>query len=171
MTEKQAPCPQGQDIVQDSKDEEQKPKLNEELESLQAKYTRLAADFDNYRKRAQRQTQEVVARANENLLTGLLPVLDNFCIALEAMPEGSERKGMTMIYNQLMAVLENEGVKVIEAIGCSFDPQVHEAVAHAQKPDHPDHTILEELRKGYMLGGKVIRPAAVMVNIKKEDAG
>ncbi|HOC06050.1 MAG TPA: nucleotide exchange factor GrpE [Bacillota bacterium] len=145
-------------------------KVKTELETLQANYIRLAADFDNYRKRTQRQTQEVVARANEELFCQLLPVLDNFSIALESLTDESVLKGMTMIYDQLMGVLEAEGVKVIEATGCTFDPMVHEAVGFDHCPDLPENAIIEELRKGYTLGGKVIRPAAVKVNIKKEDA-
>lgn len=144
--------------------------LKIELETLQANYTRLAADFDNYRKRTQRQTQEVIARANENLFCQLLPVLDNFSIALSSLADQSVLKGMTMIYDQLMGVLEAEGVKVIETIGCSFNPMVHEAVSHDHCPELPEDAIIEELRKGYTLGGKVIRPAAVKVNINKEDA-
>lgn len=144
-------------------------KVKTELETLQANYIRLAADFDNYRKRTQRQTQEVVARANEELFCQLLPVLDNFSIALESLTDESVLKGMTMIYDQLMGVLEAEGVKVIEATGCTFDPMVHEAVGFDHCPDLPENAIIEELRKGYTLGGKVIRPAAVKVNIKKED--
>jgi molecular chaperone GrpE len=145
-------------------------KLHLELEALLANYTRLAADFDNFRKRTQRQTLEVVARANENLFCQLLPVLDNFSIALDSLSDQSVLKGMTMIYDQLMGVLEGEGVKVIDAVGCPFDPMVHEAVTHAHCPDLPDNAIIDELRKGYTLGGKVIRPAAVKVNIMKEDA-
>ncbi len=170
MTEKEILNPVGQELPQDPAAEGPEQKLQQELETLQANYTRLAADFDNFRKRTQRQTREVVARANENLICQLLPVLDNFCIALESLADQSVHKGMTMIYDQLLGVLEAEGVKVIEALGCTFDPLVHEAVAHAQCPDCPDNAIVEELRKGYMLGGKLIRPSAVKVNIKKEDA-
>lgn len=172
MTEREVLTPQGPELPQDAAQDaapECPEKLQQELETLQANYTRLAADFDNYRKRTLRQTQEVVARANENLLCQLLPVLDNFCIALESLSDQTVHKGMTMIYDQLIGALEAEGVKVIDALGCTFDPMVHEAIAHAQCPDCPENTIVEELRKGYMLGGKVIRPSAVKVNIKKEE--
>ena len=145
------------------------PELEEpdELAALQTNYMRLAADFDNYRKRSRRQIEDIIARANEELLTRLLPVLDNFCIAIGALPDTPEREGMQIIYEQLIGVLQEHGVVMIKAEGCTFDPAVHEAVAHALNPELPDDAVVEELRKGYMLGGKVIRPSAVMVN-KKE---
>lgn len=149
-------------------DAEIEEQIAAELEDLRANYTRLAADFDNYRKRSQRQNLALIARANEQLVEQLLPVLDNFCIALKSLSEPSVLKGMTMIYDQLMGVLDANGVKVIETAGCVFDPQVHEAVAHAQQADSEDNAIVEEIRKGYILEGKVLRPAAVKVNKKEE---
>lgn len=151
-------------------DPEETPEdLGGELAALKDNYTRLAADFANYRKRTLRQTEEVVARATENMVCKLLPVLDNFCIALESLSDQSVLKGMSMIYEQLVGVLAQEGVRVIETEGCSFDPQIHEAVTQVHLEETPDNLIVEEVRKGYMLGGKVIRPAAVKVNIKKEE--
>lgn len=156
-------------LTSEGKEEEIEAQIVAELEALRANYTRLAADFDNFRKRAQRQSQDLIARANEKLLCQLLPVLDNFCIALNTLTEAPVLKGMTMIYDQLMAVLDSQGVRLIAAEGCDFDPLVHEAVAHGQCADRADNVVLEELRKGYTLEGKVLRPAAVKVNIKKED--
>jgi len=169
MLEKDVLSQDGQELPLNETAEDAEQNLQLQLETLQANYTRLAADFDNFRKRTQRQTQEVIARANENLLFQLLPVLDNFCIALDSLADESVLKGMKMIYEQLIGVLEAEGVKIIEATGCAFDPLVHEAVAYTHCPDSDDNIILDELRKGYMLGGKVIRPSAVKVNIKKEE--
>lgn len=156
-------------LTSEEKEEGIEEQIVGELEALRANYTRLAADFDNFRKRSQRQSQELIARANEKLVCQLLPVLDNFCIALSSLTELPVLKGMTMIYDQLMAVLDTHGVKIIETEGCDFDPLVHEAVAHSQCADQADNAIVEELRKGYTLEGKVLRPAAVKVNIKKED--
>lgn len=168
MKKKEEKAPQEQEIIP-SEEEKLAAKLSEEFEELQANYTRLAADFDNYRKRCQRQSQDIIARANEDLICKLLPVLDNFGLALDSLADPQVHKGMTMIHDQLMAALAAEGLSVIAASGCHFDPAVHEAVAHEQCPDSPDQVILAELRKGYMLAGKVLRPTAVKVNTK-EDA-
>src|SRR5690554_2838852 len=124
----------------------------EQGEELLSKYTRLAADFDNFRKRTHRQNQELVARANENLICGLLPVLDNFGLALNTIDDPSIHKGMQMIYNQLLGVLEGAGLQVIEAVGCPFDPDFHEAVARVESPEHDENIIVEETRRGYILG-------------------
>lgn len=141
----------------------------EQGEELLNRYTRLAADFDNFRKRTHRQNQELVARANENLVCELLPVLDNFALALNTIEDPSILKGMQMIYGQLLGVLEGAGLEAIEAVGCPFDPDIHEAVARVESPEHEENIILEETRRGYILGGKVLRPAMVKVNIKKEE--
>lgn len=140
-----------------------------QLEELQGQHTRLAADFDNYRKRVQRQNYDLMARANENLICALLPVLDNFILALNTIDDPSIFKGMQMIYNQLMGVLQNEGLVRIEAVGCLFDPEIHEAVAKEESSEHDENIILEETRWGFTLAGKVLRPALVKVNIKKEE--
>lgn len=143
--------------------------LQQKIDELQAKYTRLAADFDNYRKRAERNSRETIARANQNLICGLLPVIDNFCLALGSINDESVQKGVKMIYEQLINLLHNEGLAEIDSIGCEFNPEVHEAVGFVQDDAHDDNVIVEELRKGYMLSGKIIRPGMVKVNIKKEE--
>lgn len=141
----------------------------EQRDELQGKYTRLAADFDNYRKRTQRQHQDLITRATENLICDLLPVLDNFCIALGTIDDPSIHKGMEIIYTQLLEVLETAGLVAISAVGCPFDPAVHEAVARVHCHEHEENIVIEETRKGYSLGGKVLRPAMVMVNLQEEE--
>ncbi len=143
--------------------------LKEREDELQGKYTRLAADYDNFRKRTQRQHQDIVTRANENIICALLPVLDNFGLALATIDDPSIHRGMEMIYSQLLGVLEKEGLAAIPAEGCSFDPAVHEAVARVERQECEENIIIEEIRKGYSLGGKVLRPAMVQVNIKEEE--
>jgi len=143
--------------------------LKEQLDEIQGRYTRLAADFDNYKKRTERQTRDMVLRANQNLICGLLPILDNFCLALDSVPDESVLKGIRMIYDQLYSVLENEGLTAIDSLGSVFNPTLHEAVAHEEANGHEDNVIIQEIRRGYLLGGKVIRPSLVKVNIKKEE--
>ena len=143
--------------------------LQVKYEELNNSYLRLHAEFDNFRKRTERQTRDLILRANEDLICELLPVLDNYCLALDSIESESVRKGMKMIYDQLIRVLESQGLAAIGSVGCNFDPSLHEAVAHAESAEHGDNIVVEEIRRGYMLGGKVIRPSMVKVNIKKEE--
>ena len=161
---------QGEEKKQSSLDFEAKfLEQQEQLVEIEARYMRLAADFDNFRKRTERQTRDLILRANEDLICELLPVLDNYCLALDSIESESVRKGMKMIYDQLIRVLESQGLAAIGSVGCNFDPSLHEAVAHAESAEHGDNIVVEEIRRGYMLGGKVIRPSMVKVNIKKEE--
>jgi len=160
-------CREG--LAQDVQSEpEQAALFKQNLEELQARYTRLAADFENHKKRTERQAGELVLRANQNLICDLLPVMDNFLLALETVKEQSVFKGIRMIYDQLSGVLENAGLVPIQSLGSVFDPTFHEAVAFTQSCED-SNTIVEEIRRGYTLGGKVIRPAMVKVNIVKEE--
>lgn len=126
---------------------------------------RLQADYDNFRRRTRQEKEEIYKYSAEKLVCALLPVLDNFDRALSA--EGSSiesfKSGVQMIYKQLMDVLEAEGVKQIPAVGEQFDPQIHEAVMRAESEEHPDNTVIEELRRGYYLKDRVIRPSMVKV--------
>ncbi len=125
---------------------------------------RVAADFDNYRKRVARDQENLVARAHERLVTALLPVLDDLERALEAAREHEETKleeGVELVERQLRDVLTREGLVEIETNG-SFDPHIHEALL-TQPSKEEDGTILEVLQKGYRLGDRVIRPARVAI--------
>jgi|SRR5690554_1291726 len=172
----QPACDEQPDTVQQANGEEEEldyPQAllekQSQLEELEKRYTRLTADFDNYRRRTEKQNREVVSRANERLICALLPVMDNFSLALESVADPSLLKGVEMIYNQLMQVLEGEGLKAIDAVECEFDPSVHEAVAREECAELGDNIIVEEMRRGYMLGDKVIRPSMVKVNISREE--
>lgn len=130
---------------------------------------RVAADFDNFRKRAFRDQQNTIDRATERLLQAMLPVLDSFDAAMAYEPQAeSERKllaGMLGTHAQLMDVLAKEGLEAIPAWGEPFDPQVHEAVT---SPPDGDGTLVvsAELRRGYTLKGKVVRPALVALDFE-----
>ncbi len=128
---------------------------------------RVVADFDNYRKRIQREQKETVARASERVVVNLLAVLDSFDVAFTHDPQTpAEEKliaGMRSTYQLLLDVLSKEGLEPIVAEGVPFDPEVHEAV---QAPQEGDGTLIvsQELRRGYTLAGRVVRPAMVAVD-------
>jgi molecular chaperone GrpE len=134
-------------------------------------YLRLAADFDNYRKRVAREYSEVTARANERLVKELLPVLDDLGRALVAAEEHEEAKlaeGVQLVHRHLSTLLEREGLAEIETNG-RFDPHVHEALL-SQPSDQEEGTVLEVVQKGYRLGDRVLRPARVVVAAAPEVA-
>ena len=151
----------------------QDDKAQAEFETLKDRHLRLQADFDNFRKRTQRERSELQVRATEDLAAELLPVLDNFELGLRtsatlhAAP--AVRDGFQMVFDQLQAVLRKVGVIPFEASG-PFDPHLHEAVTHAPSAEHPADTIVTQLRRGYRLGDKLLRPAQVVVSSGPPDA-
>jgi len=141
--------------------------LEEKLEAERAQALRVLADFQNYRRRSEEQRQEIASRAVQNFVAELLPVLDNFERALAASKETQSSDslvaGVEMILRQLRELLERHGVAPIEAIGHPFDPNLHDAVMRVEASDVEDNTVVEELQRGYMMDGRVIRPAMVKV--------
>ncbi len=129
---------------------------------------RLQADFENYRKRVARDRAELDDRANENLITELLPVLDNFDIALCHSSEQSADKatveGFRIVAEQLESTLRKFGLEPLEAEGVEFDPHQHEAVAHLPDGECPEGMVTAQTRRGYRLGGKLLRAAQVVVS-------
>ena len=128
-------------------------------------YLRLAADFDNYRKRVAREQVELTSRANERLLNELLPVLDDLERALEAAAEHEEAKleeGVRLVHRSLLGLVERHGLSEIETEG-AFDPHVHEALLAQPGEGAEQGAVLQVLQKGYRLGDKVLRPARVIV--------
>lgn len=135
-----------------------------ELQEYIGRLQRLQADFENFRKRNQKEREELAKYGAERLVCSLLPVLDNFERALTATGEESSLKtGVEMIYRQLSEVLANEGLACIEAVGKEFDPNMHQAVMRVEAQEHGDNEVVEELQKGYLLKEKVIRPSMVKV--------
>ena len=128
-------------------------------------YLRLAADFDNYRKRVAREHAELTQRANERLLHELLPVLDDLERALEAAAEHEEAKleeGVRLVHRSLLGLVERHGLSEIDTEG-TFDPHVHEALLAQPGAGAEEGSVLQVLQKGYRLGDKVLRPARVIV--------
>jgi molecular chaperone GrpE len=141
-----------------------------ELESATAesrdRYLRLAADFDNYKKRTRQEQLETIQHASADLIGRLLPVLDDLHNVLEHRPEGIDQswvKGLELSVRKLEEALGTHGLQPIESVGVRFDPKLHEAVAHEESAEHPEDTVVSELRRGYRLRDRVVRPALVKV--------
>jgi molecular chaperone GrpE len=128
---------------------------------------RLKAEFDNYRKRVQRDNEELRLRAAETVVESLLPVMDNMSRALEAGDkhgEGQLAAGLSLVADQLRGTLAGHGLEEIDvADGTSFDPEYHEAIMTQASPDHDEGTVVQVLERGYLLHGKLLRPAKVIV--------
>ena len=148
----------GEELVEEPAAEESAPAPDDS-------YLRLAADFDNYRKRTAREHAELSQRANERLLNELLPVLDDLERALEAAAEHEEAKleeGVRLVHRSLLSLVERHGLTEIATEG-AFDPHVHEALLAQPGEGAEEGSVLQVLQKGYRLGDKVIRPARVIV--------
>jgi molecular chaperone GrpE len=127
-------------------------------------WQRARAEFDNYRKRIERENSHVYQNAVGNVVKRYLPVMDDLERALAARPEGlAWADGIDLIYRKLQSILDSEGVKRIEAVGEAFDPNFHEAIGHAASNDIPSGCVTEVVQNGYILGEKVLRPALVRV--------
>jgi molecular chaperone GrpE len=139
---------------------------DEEKRQLHDRYLRTLADFENFRRRAEREKNDFHRYALANLIKDVLPVLDNFDRALEHAEEGDDfHKGVLMIYKQLFDVLQRYGVRTIEETGVPFDPNIHEAVIREEDPSVPSHTVTATLQKGYFLHDRLLRPAMVKVAV------
>lgn len=139
-------------------------KLQEELKTQKENYLRLAAEYDNYRKRTQAEKLRVYADATAKAVEELLPMADSVAAALESTPEDdAQRKGIELIGNQLAKCLEKLGVTAFGEVGEPFDPMYHNAVARTDNPDLPANSIAMVFQKGFKAGDKVIRPAMVQV--------
>jgi molecular chaperone GrpE len=141
----------------------------QEALSLQDKNLRLMAEFDNARKRAAREREDYVRFANESVIRELLPVLDNFDRALQAAKgepgAAAVTAGVELIQRELLRVLEKFGATPFSSVGEPFDPERHEAVARVQTSEHPEMTVIGETARGYLLHGRVLRPAMVTVAV------
>jgi molecular chaperone GrpE len=140
-----------------------------ELETLKDRHIRLQADFENFRRRTQRERAEARARAHEELMRNLLPVLDHFEIGLRSAAEhGADEAvlaGFLLVQNELLRALERAGLTPLDAApGDPFDPHQHEAVTHAPSDRYPPDTVLQATRRGYRLGPTLLRPAQVVVS-------
>ncbi len=139
-------------------------KLKAELAEAKDRTTRLYADFENFRRRTQRESLETYTHAREDLYIDLLPIVDNFVRAMAQAGDDPFSVGVKMVFDQLVAFLKKDGVEPIEAMDAQFDPALHEAVAYQPSPDKTEGTIIYETRRGYRKGDKVLRPSSVIVS-------
>ena len=144
--------------------------LKQEHETLQSQYMRIAADFDNFRKRQSRDQDDIRQQLVCSTLSEILPVVDNFERARQQLnPEGEEAQALHRsyqgLYKQLVDVLKQQGVARMEVVGQLFDPTLHEAVLREESTEQPEDVVIEELQRGYHLNGKVLRHALVKVSM------
>ena len=143
-------------------------RVRSELEETKDKFLRGLAEFDNYRKRVAREREQLTRCANEDLIRRLLEVIDNIERALDAASESRDfegfKKGIELIYQHVKEILTKEGLCPIECLGEDFDPNFHEAVMALEKKGTEPEKVIEEIQKGYILDGRVIRPSKVVVS-------
>lgn len=151
--------------TEDAPADHNEEKAEEVDEDLQTKFLRLSADFQNYRRRVDKEKSDIYAYANEKIVLQLLEVMDNFERAMQtADPEDKYVQGIALIFKQLEDLLHKNNVEEIEALGKSFDPAYHNAVMTEAAEDTESGTITKVLQKGYTMNSKVIRPAMVAVS-------
>ena len=148
-------------------------KLAADLEELRQMLVRRQADFDNYRKRIEKERGDDARRATARVLEGLIPILDGFEHALAAHKEAAYegfRKGFELIYMQLLESMGKLGLERIDPAGARFDPHVHQAVDRTENSEHADGTIVQVFQPGYLFHGRVLRPALVRVAVQRGAA-
>jgi molecular chaperone GrpE len=144
--------------------------LKTERDQLLDRLARLQAEFDNSRKREQRERGEFRDYATANVIEQFLPVIDNFQLALKSGGSADQlRAGVELIVKQMEDILRNLNVQVVPTVGTQFDPRVHEALDSVERNDVPDHQVLDEVRRGYTLRDKMLRPALVRVARNEEQ--
>lgn len=154
---------------EEASDSGEAKRLQELADEYQARTLRVQADFDNFRRRTQKEKEELAQYATSKLVAELLPVLDNFERAIATAPAGPEfeafNKGVNMIFHQLEGVLKSEGLAAMESVGQPFNPEYHQAIMQVESEEHEEGVVTEEVQKGYLLKDKVLRPAMVKVSM------
>jgi len=153
----------------------ERDQLAAEVEELKSRLMRRQADFENHRRRVEREREEFLAYAGMESIRAILPVIDDLERALEAAPEEGPvtdyAAGFRMIYQKLFDTLTKLGLEPVESVGQPFDPNVHHAIESVPTENAPDHTVLEELQKGYNFKGKLLREAMVKVAVAPSRDG
>ncbi len=145
--------------------------LETELQDTKDKHLRLAAEFENFKKRTTRERSESIKFSNERILKDFLSIVDNLDRALQHAKEGSEGEslvqGVELVHKQCTDLLARFNVTAVDAVGAQFDPVVHQAVSQVETDDHPENTVADEFQKGYRLHDRLLRPALVTVAAPK----
>jgi molecular chaperone GrpE len=150
----------------EGKIQEKTAELESALAQAQDRYLRTAADFDNFRKRSRQQQLETIQHASADLIARLLPALDDLHKALDHKPRGVDEswvKGLELSVRKLEEALSAHGLEQIHSVGVPFDPKLHEAIGYEESSEHPEDTVTSELRRGYRIRDRVVRPALVKV--------
>ncbi|MGI6367953.1 MAG: nucleotide exchange factor GrpE [Anaerolineae bacterium] len=169
------------DVEEQHAEEEEKLTLDEQLSlaqqeivQLQDRYLRSRAELENYKKRILREREQQQLRTRMEIVRGVLPVVDDFCLALSHVPQEEAStgwvEGLVLIKDKLDKYLASQGVTTIDAVGQPFDPHFHDGVAVETSSEHPEGTIIEEIRTGYMMDNEVLRPSMVKVAKKPDQA-
>ena len=142
-------------------------KLKKEAEEYKDKWLKVHAEYENTRKRLEKEKHDHIKFANEDIISKLFPIMDNFDMAFAAMEKAEDKEavmeGIKLVQKEFHRVLEENGVERIETVGKEFDPNLHEAVQAVETEEVPDGEIVEEVRSGYLLNGRLLRPAQVKV--------
>ena len=160
---------ENQENLEQSKEVEEKNQANidekqAEIDELTDRYKRMMAEFENYKKRSAKDRETLYNSLIGDIVTSILPVVDNLEKAVDAKTDDtSYQDGVKLVQKQLLDILERYGVKTIETVGKTFDPSLHEAVSSVQDPDKNAQEIVQEYRKGYKIGNRVIRHSMVVV--------
>lgn len=156
-----------EEVEETEEPQEENNELQEKFDTLNQQYIRLLADFDNFRKRQEHEREELLKFGTENALKKLIEVLDNFERAEKALENVDDcakvKESFALLHKQTVDILTKLGLEKIDTEGKEFDPNFHEAVMQTPSSEHPEHTIINELQKGYKYGDKVLR--ASMVNV------
>lgn len=158
--------------VKSEKSDEKFNELQQKYDTLNQQYLRLAADFENYRKRQEHEREDLLKFGTENALKKMLEVLDNFERGKKALESVEDcvkvKESFDLVHKQTIDALKKLGLEEIETEGKEFDPNFHDAVMQTPTSEHPEHTVINELQKGYKMGDKVLRPALVNVATSQE---
>ncbi|PAF21895.1 nucleotide exchange factor GrpE [Terribacillus saccharophilus] len=142
--------------------------LEQEKNEMYDRLLRLQAEYDNFRKRTQKEKEAASKYRSQDLAEALLPVVDNLDRALQTVQDEEANKGFVdgirMVHRQLLDAFDNQGIETIETVGQTFDPHLHQAVMQVENDEYEPNTVVQELQKGYKLKDRVIRPAMVQVN-------
>ncbi|MCD5323629.1 nucleotide exchange factor GrpE [Pontibacillus sp. HN14] len=157
--------PEQEIVEEDAGENDELAKLQQEKDETYQRLLRLQADYDNFRRRTQKDRENDRKYKSQSLIEELLPALDNFERALQVEAQDEKyAEGMNMVYKQLKSALEKEGLEEIPAVGEEFDPHMHQAVMQVEDENYESNVVVEELQKGYKLNDRVIRPSMVKVN-------
>ena len=153
------------DAVAAAPDEAEPSQVERERDDFKDRWLRKSAEFDNYRKRIERERREQADQSVVDLLQELLTIVDDFDRALTVGGDegGAYRKGVELIHGKLHDMLRRQGVRAMDVLGADFDPNIHMAVMHEESPEHREGEVIGELQKGYMLRDRLLRPAMVKV--------